>query len=46
VAFEKTRRNRFWDMFRGPVDFQEPALPIDAGGMDGDLLPPPPPDVE
>lgn len=46
VAFEKSRRNRFWDMFRGPVDFQEPALPDNAGGMDGDLLPPPPPDVE
>jgi len=46
VAFEKTRRNRFWDIFRGPVDFQEPALPDNAGGMDGDLLPPPPPDVE
>jgi hypothetical protein len=46
VAFEKTRRNRFWDMFRGPVDFQEPTLPADAGGMDGELLPPPPSDVE
>ncbi|MCW1922589.1 hypothetical protein OKA05_08485 [Luteolibacter arcticus] len=42
LAFEKTRRNRFWGMFSGPVDFQEPALPSDAGSMDGELLPPPP----
>ncbi|MEK7952569.1 hypothetical protein [Luteolibacter soli] len=44
VAFEKTRRNSFWNMFRGPVDFHEPALPADAGIMDGELLPPPPAD--
>jgi hypothetical protein len=46
VAFEKTRRNRFWDIFSGPVDFKEPALPSDNGMMEGDLLPPPPVDVE
>jgi hypothetical protein len=43
LAFEKTRRNRFWGMFSGPVDFKEPALPADFGntdGMDGGLLPP------
>ncbi|MCW1883184.1 hypothetical protein OKA04_00485 [Luteolibacter flavescens] len=44
LAFERTRRNRFWSMFSGPVDFQEPMLPVDAGGMDGELLPPPPAD--
>lgn len=44
LAFERTRRNRFWSMFSGPVDFQEPALPVDSGGMDGELLPPPPAD--
>jgi hypothetical protein len=43
VAFEKSRRNRFWSMFSGPVDFAEPSLPVDDGGaMDGSLLPPPP----
>jgi hypothetical protein len=46
VAFEKTRRNRFWGIFSGPVDFKEPALPSDNGMMEGDLLPPPPVDVE
>ncbi len=40
VAFERTRRNRFWGMFSGPVDFQEPSLPDDAGAMDAGLLPP------
>jgi hypothetical protein len=42
VAFEKSRRNRFWGIFSGPVDFQEPALPEDLGSVDGGLLPPPP----
>lgn len=42
IAFEKTRRNRFWSMFSGPVDFQEPALPDDSGSIDSGLLPPPP----
>jgi hypothetical protein len=42
VAFEKSRRNRFWDIFSGPVNFQEPALPEGAGSMDDELLPPPP----
>lgn len=46
VAFEKTRRNRFWGIFSGPVDFQEPALPEDSGEMDSGLLPPPPSSVE
>jgi len=46
VAFEKTRRNRFWNIFGGPVDFKEPNLPSDNGMMEGDLLPPPPVDVE
>jgi hypothetical protein len=46
VAFEKSRRSRFWGIFSGPVDFKEPALPSDNGMMDGDLLPPPPVDVE
>lgn len=40
IAFEKSRRNRFWNMFSGPVDFEEPALPADVGSLDGDLLPP------
>lgn len=40
VAFEKSRRNRFWNMFSGPVDFEEPVLPADVGALDGDLLPP------
>jgi hypothetical protein len=40
VAFEKSRRNRFWSMFSGPVDFEEPVLPADMGALDGDLLPP------
>ncbi|PAW68769.1 MAG: hypothetical protein B9S38_10935 [Verrucomicrobiia bacterium Tous-C4TDCM] len=40
VAFEKSRRNRFWGMFSGPVDFEEPVLPADVGALDGDLLPP------
>jgi hypothetical protein len=40
IAFEKSRRNRFWDMFSGPVDFEEPVLPADVGSLDGDLLPP------
>jgi hypothetical protein len=40
LAFEKSRRNRFWDLFRGPVDFEEPTLPDNAGAMDGELLPP------
>lgn len=39
VAFEKSRRNRFW-IFGGPVDFVEPELPADAGISDGSLLPP------
>ncbi|WP_193214195.1 hypothetical protein [Luteolibacter marinus] len=39
LAFEKTRRNRFW-IFSGPVDFEEPQLPDDTGAMNGDLLPP------
>lgn len=42
LAFEKNRRNRFWGIFSGPVDFQEPTLPEDSGSIDGDLLPPPP----
>jgi hypothetical protein len=40
VAFEKSRRNRFWNMFSGPVDFKEPVLPSDVGVLDGGLLPP------
>lgn len=40
VAFEKSRRNRFWNIFSGPVDFEEPVLPADVGALDGDLLPP------
>ena len=39
VAFEKTRRNRFW-IFGGPADFEEPDLPESAGLMEGELLPP------
>ncbi|QJE98370.1 hypothetical protein [Luteolibacter luteus] len=39
VAFEKTRRQRFW-FFGGPADFEEPDLPDTAGVMDGELLPP------
>ena len=39
VAFQKTRRNRFW-IFGGPADFVEPDLPDDVGIMDGELLPP------
>jgi hypothetical protein len=42
IAFEKTRRNGFWGFFSGPVDFEEPALPDDAGSIDSGLLPPPP----
>ncbi len=37
VAFEKSRRNRFW-IFGGPVDFVEPELPSDPGVVDGSLL--------
>lgn len=40
IAFEKSRRNRFWGFFGGPVDFEEPVLPADVGALDGDLLPP------
>jgi hypothetical protein len=40
LAFEKSRRNRFWNMFSGPVDFEEPVLPADMGSLDGNLLPP------
>ena len=40
LAFEKSRRNRFWNLFSGPVDFEEPTLPDSAGAMDGELLPP------
>lgn len=40
LAFEKGRRNRFWNIFSGPVDFEEPVLPADVGALDGDLLPP------
>ena len=40
IAFEKSRRNRFWNIFSGPVDFEEPVLPVDVGSLDGDLLPP------
>lgn len=40
IAFERSRRNRFWSMFSGPVDFQEPSLPDDSGAMDAGLLPP------
>lgn len=29
----------FW-FFKGPVDFKEPNLPSDSGGLDGSLLPP------
>ena len=29
LAFEKSRRNRFWNIFSGPVDFEEPQLPDD-----------------
>ena len=39
VAFQKTRRQRFW-FFGGPADFEEPDLPDTAGVMDGELLPP------
>ncbi len=37
MAFEKSRRNRFW-IFGGPVDFVEPELPTDPGVVDGSLL--------
>lgn len=37
VAFQSTRR-RSW-FFGGPVDFQEPMLPVDASAADGSLLP-------
>ncbi len=40
VAFEKSKRNRFWNIFSGPVDFEEPQLPAESAAMDGDLLPP------
>lgn len=40
LAFEKSRRNRFWNFFNGPVDFEEPTLPDNASAMDGELLPP------
>ena len=40
VAFEKSRRNRFWNIFSGPVEFEEPQLPNDIGALDGELLPP------
>jgi hypothetical protein len=40
VAFEKSRRNRFWSIFSGPVEFEEPQLPNDIGALDGELLPP------
>jgi len=40
LAFEKSRRNRFWNIFSGPVDFVEPTLPEESVAMDGELLPP------
>lgn len=38
VAFEKSRRHRFW-IFGGPVDFVEPDLPAEGGVAEGTLLP-------
>jgi hypothetical protein len=40
LAFEETRRRSFWDIFRGPVNFDEPDLPEDGSLIDGSLLPP------
>lgn len=41
VAFEKERRRSFWgNLFKGPVDFKEPELPVESAAMDGELLPP------
>lgn len=40
IAFENTRKRRFWSSFSGPVDFHEPMLPEVSAEMDGSLLPP------
>lgn len=40
AASHRGSRGGMWGLFRGPVDFKEPALPTDAGLMDGSLLPP------
>lgn len=41
VAFERGRQKRgFWgSLFQGPVNFEEPDLPMDTGLMEGELLP-------
>lgn len=39
LAFQNRRRS-FWDIFRGPVNFDEPELPDDGSLIDGSLLPP------
>lgn len=39
LAYESTRKRGFW-FFGGPVDFEEPSLPVAGGQMDGSLLPP------
>ncbi len=39
LAYQNSHRS-FWDIFRGPVNFDEPELPDDASLIDGSLLPP------
>ncbi|HEY8962569.1 MAG TPA: hypothetical protein VIM57_10225 [Luteolibacter sp.] len=34
------RDSGFWNFFRGPVDFKEPALPAGGSAMEDGLLPP------
>lgn len=40
LAFDNRRKRSFWGLFSGPVDFKEPTGPVNAGELDGSLLPP------
>ncbi len=42
VAFQKDQHRRgFWgNLFKGPVDFKEPELPVESASTDGEVLPP------
>jgi len=39
LAYQRSRRS-FWDIFRGPVNFEEPDLPDESDLISGSLLPP------
>ncbi len=40
LAFDNRKKRSFWGFFSGPVDFKEPTGPVNAGELDGTLLPP------